>query len=84
MVTGLSPDNESFLDQVVATGKCASREEAINEAVAALREKTRMQAPERGSSMKMSREEWIKDLQEWSDRHLPVHTFVDTSRESIY
>ena len=84
MVTGLSPDNELFLNQVVATGRFASREEALNEAVTALRARTGASADSSKSLRKLSPEEWIEDLKKWSDSHRPVHTFVDTSRESIY
>lgn len=83
MVTGLSSDNERFLQQAVATGIFPSREAALNQAVQALREKTKVVA-DKTDSIKQSTEEWIKDIQEWADSHRPVHTFVDDSRESIY
>lgn len=83
MLTDLSPDNELFLNQAVASGEFATREEALNQAVQALREKTGAEAGA-GNRARMSTEEWIRDLQEWSASHRPVHTFVDVSRESIY
>lgn len=84
MVTGLSPDNELFLNQVVATGMYPSREEALNQAVQALREKTHLCVHAGSDKKKLTPEEWIKDLREWSDSHPPVTHFVDDSRESIY
>ncbi|MBA4105431.1 MAG: hypothetical protein C0485_06705 [Pirellula sp.] len=83
MVTGLTSDNERFLEQAVATGVFPSREDALNQAVQALREKTKV-VVDKNPAMKQSTEEWIKDIKEWADSHRPVHTFVDDSRESIY
>jgi Arc/MetJ-type ribon-helix-helix transcriptional regulator len=82
MLNELSPDNELFLNQAVANGAFATREEALNQAVQALREKSAEAGA--GNRRRMSTEESIRDLQEWSARHRPVHTFVDVSRESIY
>lgn len=88
MVTGLSPDNELFLNQVVATGRFASREEALNEAVAAFRIRAEARQLAAGAPSvdpkKMSAEEWIKNLREWSASHPHATHFVDDSRESIY
>jgi hypothetical protein len=81
MVTGISPDNEAYLQQVVATGQFPSREAALDEAIRALREKSGAHQSER---RKKSADQWIKDLREWSNRHPRVAHFVDVSRESIY
>jgi Arc/MetJ-type ribon-helix-helix transcriptional regulator len=84
MSAGLTPDNELFLTRAVATGVFPSREEALNQAVQALREKTQVSPAASTPKNRLTPEEWIRDLQQWSDRHPAVHTFVDTSRESIY
>lgn len=33
---------------------------------------------------KMNDEEWIRELKAWGRSRPPVHSFVDTSRDSIY
>jgi hypothetical protein len=83
MISDISPENSAFLDFVVATGKFASREAAIDEAVRIMRE---CQSPSgvTMSERKKSAEQWIKDLREWAASHPPVTHFVDDSRESIY
>jgi Arc/MetJ-type ribon-helix-helix transcriptional regulator len=90
MVTGLTPDNQQFLIHVVATGVFKSQEEALNQAVLALRESTEarpalVDEPSRPQDAKReSTEAWIARVRAWSDSHPAVEGFVDDSRESIY
>lgn len=82
MVTGISPDNEAFLDRIVATGQFPTREAALDEAVRAYR-KLREDAAKEGSTREPT-DQWIARIRAWSDRHPVVKGFVDDSRESIY
>ena len=83
MVTGLSPDNEHFLSQAVAAGIFPTREDALNQAIQALREKT-LTAPSKVISPKQSTEEWAQEFREWAASHPVASHFVDDRRESIY
>ena len=69
MVTGISPDNEAFLDRVVATGQFPTREAALDEAVRLLRNSASAPPPRAG---RKSAEDWIRSLREWSDSHPQV------------
>lgn len=84
MIAGLSPDNEAFLLHLVSSGRFPTPEAALNEAVQTLREATTECVAGGGSAKQRSADEWIKDIKEWADKHRPVNTFVDDSRESIY
>lgn len=90
MVTGLTPDNQQFLIQAVATGVYKSQEEALNDAVLALRKSTEANLPPVGGpprsqdATRESTEAWIARVRAWSERHPAVEGFVDDSRESIY
>ena len=84
MITGLSPDNEAFLLRLVSSGRFPTPEAALNEAVQTLREVTTESAANGDVAKQRSADEWIKDIKEWADKHRPVNTFVDDSRESIY
>jgi Arc/MetJ-type ribon-helix-helix transcriptional regulator len=91
MVTGISPDNEAFLDRVVATGQFPSREAALDEAVRRLRQ----QHSPLGSASHFpqsviqpariqNREEWLVAFRKWGESHADVTAIADDSRESIY
>lgn len=81
MVTGLSSDNERFLEQAVASGVFPSREAALNQAVQSLREKM---PPSKDIPSKLSGEEWVHAFREWIASLPRTNHFVDDSRESIY
>ena len=83
MVTGLTSDNERYLEQAVSSGVFPSREAALNQAVQALREKTKA-TPSRVTPPKLSGEEWAQAFREWAASHPRTTHFVDDSRESIY
>jgi Arc/MetJ-type ribon-helix-helix transcriptional regulator len=83
MVTGLTSDNERFLEQAVAAGVFPTREDALNQAVQALREKAKA-VPSQVSKAKLSGEEWERAFREWAASHPRTTHFVDDSRESIY
>ena len=81
MITGLTPDNEGFLNQAVAAGVFPDRETALNEAIRMLR--SELKSASTGADREPT-EQWIARLRAWSDRHPRINGFVDDSRESIY
>jgi hypothetical protein len=83
MVTGLSSENERYLEQAVSAGVFPTREAALNRAVEALREKTKA-VPSKVIQPKLSGEEWAQAFREWAASHPRTTHFVDDSRESIY
>ena len=80
MVTGISPDNEAFLDRVVATGQFPTREAALDEAVRALREKSPVIQPAKYTSI----DDWLTAFRKWGESHKDITAIADDSRESIY
>lgn len=83
MPINFTPDNEQFLEQALATGVFASREEALNKAVQALRNTCAAGACSDVARAEL-RDDWMEDLRAWSASRPRVHRFVDDSRESIY
>jgi hypothetical protein len=83
MVTGISPDNEAFLDHAVAAGQFPSREAALDEAIRALRSKRPPAEPIRRRQFATA-EEWIEALRQMRERFKDVTAVADDSRESIY
>jgi Arc/MetJ-type ribon-helix-helix transcriptional regulator len=83
MVTGLTPDNEIFLNQTVATGVFPNREAALNEAIRTLRQQMAAEARPPATDQEPA-EEWIARVRAWSERHAPIDWKVDDSRDSIY
>jgi Arc/MetJ-type ribon-helix-helix transcriptional regulator len=81
MVTGISSDNERFLDQAVAKGQFASREEAIDEAIRRLRDDV---SPTPDKEIPRTTAEKAAAFLRWADSHGHVTAVADDSRESIY
>lgn len=83
MTTNVSAENERFIQQAIAEGRFASRDEAINQAVQLLRadgDTVRAHPPDEARSA----DEWIHSLRNWAASHRPVNHPVDFDRESIY
>lgn len=80
MVTGISPDNEAFLDRVVAAGQFPTREAALDEALRALREKSSVIQRAKYTSI----DEWLVAFRKWGESHADITAIADDSRESIY
>ena len=83
MATGISPENERFIEQAVANGQFASRDEAFNKAVGLLREELELNEQHETARCE-SAEEWIADFHAWAESHRHLPHEADDSRESIY
>ena len=83
MTTNVSPENERFIQQAIADGRFASRDEAINQAVQLLRGERNDNGHDIVVHSK-STEEWIADLRNWAASHRPVTHSVDFDRGAIY
>lgn len=81
MVTGISPDNERFIEQAVAKGQFASREEALDEAIRRLRDDLSL-TPDK--EIPRTNAEKAAAFLRWADSHGNVTAVADDSRESIY
>ena len=82
MISNVSADNERFIAQVIADGRFASREAAIDRAVTLLRED--LETNGRRDENAPSAEEWISQLRAWAANHRRVGRPVDFDRGSIY
>ena len=82
MTTNVSAENERFIQQAIADGRFASRDEALNQAVRLLREEAEVNGHhvERSDSA----DEWIADLRRWAASHRRVEHPVDFGRDAIY
>jgi Arc/MetJ-type ribon-helix-helix transcriptional regulator len=81
MVSGISSDNEAFLERLVALGQYPSREAAVDDAIRLLRQNSTAKEPTNAQNMAG---DWGRRLKEWSESHPQVTHVVDDSRESIY
>ncbi len=81
MVTAnLSPEDEQFLQDAVASGRYRTEQEALAAAVKLLRN-SQQRSPVKSEP---SREERLTKLREWMSRPRPGNPNLDDSRESIY
>lgn len=78
----VSPESQSFLDRLVASGQFKSREAAVEEAIHRLRDE--LQAGDESEVSSLSADEWCERFEAWSARHRELTHEADDSRESIY
>ena len=77
----ISSENQNFIEGLVTSGRFASREEAVNEAVRRLR--SELEA-DRTAATRLSAEEWCEWFERWAASHRALSWEADDSRESIY
>lgn len=77
----ISSENQTFIEGLVASGRFASREEAIDEAVRRLR--TELEA-DGTPATQLSAAEWCEWFERWAASHRALSWKADDSRESIY
>jgi Arc/MetJ-type ribon-helix-helix transcriptional regulator len=78
----VSSDSEGFLDQLVASGRFASRDAVIEEAIQRLRDDLKTNGEDQ--SALLSADEWCDRFEAWSARHRRLPHEADDSREGIY
>lgn len=80
MTLDIPSQYEAILQDAVSSGAFASKEEALKHALDLLAVEQR--APVQKT--KLSHQDWMKKVREWSESHGDVSHFIDDSRESIY
>jgi hypothetical protein len=78
----MSPENEQYLDDVVAAGRFESRQEALEHAVRLLW--CELQENGRRPGDRLPAAEWCAQFQAWAAGHRMLPQEADDSRESIY
>lgn len=78
----MSPENANFLEEVVASGRFASREAAIDVAIRLLREE--VEPPSHGTHEALSCDQWCERFEAWARSHRALPQEADDSRASIY
>lgn len=78
----LSVENEQFIAEVLASGRFASRHDAMNEAVRLLRGELHENGQTHPNSLTAA--EWCQWFETWAASHRELPHEADDSRESIY
>lgn len=78
----MSLENEKFLDELVASGRFASREAILDHAVGMLRQELQQNGNKLSDAL--TAQEWCDRFEQWADNHKVLPCEVDDSRESIY
>ena len=78
----ISAENQTFIDQLVASGRFRNRDEVIEEAVRCLRDALGTNGE--AGTHQLSAEEWCERFDGWAVAHRPLAHEADDSRESIY
>jgi Arc/MetJ-type ribon-helix-helix transcriptional regulator len=78
----ISLENQKFIDEIVASGRFANRQAAIDEAVRLLR----VEHPQNGRDTvsHLTAEQWCERFEAWAVGHREFVHEADDSRESIY
>jgi hypothetical protein len=77
----MSPENASFLQDVVASGRCASREAALDVAIRLMREE--VEQPGDRAHEALSCDQWCERFEAWARSHRALPQEADDSRENI-
>lgn len=83
MATGITPDNEHFIEEAIASGRFSSRDEALNKAIRLLREEAHF-GPQPNGPQTLPADKWIEEVRSWAASHRRLDHHVDDSRESTY
>ncbi len=78
----LSADNQTFVNQVVTSGRFTTPQDAINEAVRLMRDEESRNGPL--TTQLFTAHEWCDRFEKWAASHRDLPREADDSRDSIY
>jgi Arc/MetJ-type ribon-helix-helix transcriptional regulator len=77
-----SPENEEFIEELVAAGRFENRNAVVDEAVRRLRDELEANGHDRAEHLSVR--EWCERFDKWAASHRALPHKADDSRQSIY